>query len=163
MAGSNICTRPKQTTTLQTLGFSRQSCNSTVLPPNGLVRVIETSQPAEAPPGDRILITEILNRVATSVGQQKATKDATAAAAADQRDKQCKAWGLQCRQCQRYNHFASVCRAKTRAVQHVASINSPCVESPEGVQHVSYGEYEALNMIEINNVTTGDPHMRIKD
>ena len=74
----------KQRLSVQALVFSRQSCNSTVLPPNGLVRVIETSQPAEAPPGDRILITEILNRVATSVGQQKAINDATAAAAAGQ-------------------------------------------------------------------------------
>ena len=43
--------------------------------------------------------------------------------------------------------------------EDVASIHSPCVESPEGVQHVSYGEYEALNMIEINNATTVDPYM----
>ena len=41
----------------------------------------------------------------------------------------------------------------------MASTHSQCVESPEGVQHVSYGEYEALNMIEINNVTTVDPYM----
>ena len=41
----------------------------------------------------------------------------------------------------------------------MASTHSPCVESPEGVQHVSYGEYETLNMIEINNVTSVDPYM----
>ena len=85
MAGSTTLApgQNKQRLSVQTLVFSRQSCNITVLPPNGLVRVIETSQPADTPPGDRIIITEILNRVATSVGQQKATKDATAAAVAD--------------------------------------------------------------------------------
>ena len=62
----------------------------------------------------------------------------------------------------RDNHFASVCRSKaSRAVQNVTATHAACVESSiaEGVQHVSYGEYEALNNIQINNVTTVDPYM----
>ncbi len=43
----------------------------------------------------------------------------------------------------------------------MAATHASCVASSivEGVQHVSYGEYEALNNIQINNVTTFDPYM----
>ena len=78
----------------------------------------------------------------------------------DQRDQKCAAWGKRCHKCQRDNHFASVCRSKaSRAVQHVTNTPAaPCFESSiaKGVQHVSYGEYEALNNIQINNVNTVD-------
>ena len=85
----------------------------------------------------------------TTTSNQARTYSGCGGLAHDQRDQQCEAWGRQCHR--DIYHFASVCRSKAcRAVQNVTATHAQCVESSiaEGVQHVSYGEYEALNNIQ---------------
>ena len=148
------------------LVFKRRRYTSTVLPQSGLCRSRNRSLPA----GIGTWRPKYNNggprtgggtwRTTTSNQARKCS--GCGGLAHDQCDQQCAAWGRQCHKCRRDNHFASVCRSKaSRTVQNVTATHAPSVESSieEGVQHVSYGEYEALNNIQINNVTTVDPYV----
>ena len=166
MTGNNIGSRPKQTMTVG----AEASVYKTELHQHSTAPKRTVSRNLNLPAGTGTWRPNSNNRGSrtgggtrrTTTSNQARTCSGCGASAHDQRDQQCAAWGKRCYKSQRDNHFASVCRAKASgAVQHVTTTPAPCFESSiaKGVQHVSYGEYEALNNIQINNVTNVDPYM----
>ena len=164
MAGNNIGTSPKQAMTVGAdasvykteIHQHRTAPKRTVSRNHSLPPGRGTWQPNSNNGGPRTGTW----RTATSNQARKCS--GCGGLAHGHRDQQCAARGRQCHKCHRDNHFARGCRSKaSRAVQNVTATHALCVESSiaEGIQHVSYGEYEALNNIQINNVTTVDPYM----
>ena len=161
MTGNNIGTMPKQATTVG----AEASVYKTELHQHSTAPKRTVSRNRNLPAGRgtwRPNSNNICSRTGggtrrTTTSNQARTCSGCGGLAHDQREQQYAAWGKRCYKRQRDNHFASVCRAKAiGTVQHVTTTPAPCFESSiaKGIQHVSYGEYEALNNIQINNVTT---------